>query len=87
MAKLEQKAQKLVDGAVSVFADAILQVEKANEILKESIDADIKQLDQIELDYRKLNARKNEIVEDKNNKYLQMEANSELIEKLSHFSK
>jgi hypothetical protein len=82
-----QKAEKLVSGAVGVFADAILQVEKANELLAADIEADNKQLDQIELDYRKLNARKAEIVEDKNNKYLQMEGNKELIEKLSHFSK
>jgi hypothetical protein len=82
-----QKAEKLVSGAVGVFADAILQVEKANELLAADIETDNKQLDQIELDYRKLNARKAEIVEDKNNKYLQMEGNKELIEKLSHFSK
>lgn len=82
-----QKAEKLVSGAVGVFADAILQVEKANELLAADIEADNKQLDQIELDYRKLNARKAEIVEDKSNKYLQMESNKELIEKLSHFSK
>lgn len=82
-----QKAEKLVQGAVGVFADAILQVQKANELLAADIEADNKRLDQIELAYRKLNAEKEEVVEDKNNKYLQMEGNKELIEKLSHFSK
>ncbi|MCM3155576.1 hypothetical protein M3611_26655 [Priestia megaterium] len=82
-----QKAEKLVSGAVGVFADAILQVEKANELLKAGIETDNKKIDQIELDIRKLNAEKVELVEDKSNKYLQMESNKELIEKLSHFSK
>jgi iron uptake system EfeUOB component EfeO/EfeM len=87
MAKLEQKAQKLVDGAVSVFADAIVQVEKANEILKESIDADVKKLEDIVAKHKKLEVEKDAIMLDKDTKYKQMEANSELIEKLSHFSK
>ncbi|MGG1219378.1 hypothetical protein ABE236_18220 [Priestia endophytica] len=85
--KVVQKAEKLVNGAVGVFADAIAQVEKANELLTEAVEADNKRLEQIEIEYKKLNAEKDKIVEDKNDKYLQMEGNKELIEKLAHFSK
>lgn len=84
--KANKKADKLVNSAVSVFADSIATVVKANEILGASIEATEKKInvcnDGIDL-LRKQKAVYIAEIEEKEKKIID---NNELISKLNHFS-
>jgi hypothetical protein len=84
--KVQKKADKLVQGAVGVFADAIAQVEKANVVLSEGIVADDKKLAGIDKAIDALRAKKAEVISQKNEKYNSLEKNEALISKLVEFA-
>ena len=84
--KHELKAQKRVSKALGVFSKAVVEVEKAQQILEAGIASDVQEVD-------RLNAQAKEIVETiaqvnyrKSDKMDQMVNNVDLLAKLNHFN-
>jgi uncharacterized small protein (DUF1192 family) len=84
--KTQQKAEKLVQGAVGVFADAIAQVEKANEVLTEGMKQDTNKINSIDQKIANLQKEKETVYFAKNKKINTRASNNELIKKLKEFS-
>jgi hypothetical protein len=84
--KANKKAEKLVNSAVSVFADSIATVMKANEILGSSIEATQKKIEVVNNGIDMLRKQKASYIADIEQKEAQIISNNELIGKLSHFS-
>lgn len=81
-----KKAEKLVQGAVGVFENAIAQIEKAQEILKSGIQDDTRKIAVIENYIEEQKKERDKYLNAKADKYTQMQSNEELIEKLKNFS-
>lgn len=87
MANKQDKAKKLVAGAVGTFTKAITEVEKANVILAEAIESDVKEMEHISSLINDLYVKLDEVQAGKLNKQAEVIQNKELIAKLEKFTK
>jgi uncharacterized small protein (DUF1192 family) len=84
--KTQLKAEKLVQGAVGVFADAISQVEKANDVLTEGMKKDTDTIASISEKIAKLKAEQTAVEFARNKKINTRAVNNDLIKKLKDFA-
>lgn len=84
--KAQYKAEKLVNGAVTVFADAIAQVEKANSILEQGIVSDNNKLEALNVVIDNARKQKAGIIGSKEEKEKTISKNIGLIIKLKEFA-
>lgn len=87
MASKQVKSQKMVDKAVSTFADAVNTIEAANQLLEEAIIEDENKVNKAKENIRFLEG---EIVSYKNDidaKYGEIQNNQVLISQLKNFVK
>ena len=87
MNKHQLKAQKIVQGAVGTFATAIVEVQKANELLAVAVTADETSLEQITAQIASLYERMDVVQADKINKNAEIIQNKELIARLEKFTR
>jgi hypothetical protein len=85
MTKQLQKADKLVTKATSVFGDAVIQVEKANEILRQEIGNDSQKILDIEDQIVGLRRLIDSIEVERSEKSLKVVSNDGLLQQLKNF--
>lgn len=86
MANKQVKAEKLVNSAVTVFAEAIANVEKANDVLQAGVQEDLKKVHEIDKKISDLQSKRVALIADKNLKQHTMKNNDSLIAKLQEFA-
>lgn len=85
MSKQVQKADKLVTKATTVFGDAVVQVEKANELLRKGLEEDGFTIESAKKQIKELEDWIQKVEEDREEKSLKIVSNETLIEQLKTF--
>lgn len=79
------QANKLVSKATTVFGDAVVQVEKANELLKKGIEEDSFEIASAEEQIAKLQRHVKDVEKEREEKAQQIVSNNKLIDQLKSF--
>ena len=85
MNKELQKSRKIVDGAMSAFTTAIVEIDKANSLLEASIEEDKKTFDSITHKIIKLEQQLDEVSSQMVLKQSEIKKNNKLKDSLTNF--
>lgn len=85
MSKQVIKADKMVTKATTLFSDAVVEVEKANELLKKAIERDSFEISAAEAEIEEIKIKIAEIKADREEKGSKLASNKKLIEQLTQF--